>query len=192
MGVDMAGIERDRHRNQIFIINCRAFPYLVVCGMLLAAEVRAGNIFEEDWTPPASRKPIQPPVENGTTKPIMPPNPPAHSTPPAAEARTAPRPEVAPRHAVPAKEDQARSRKLFKELFARDLADRSAAARRALALKLLAEAVKMTDAPTDQFVLLMAASDAAKEAADLRVRARRIPCLRPMTSTDRAWQPTRL
>lgn len=179
MGVDMASIERNRYRNQILIFTGRALLCLGACGVLPAAQARAGNIFEEDWTPPAPRKPIQRPAENGTTKPVVPPKPPIDSTPPATppatppvETRTAPQPEVVARHSVPAKDDQARSRKLFKELFAKDLADRSAAARRALAVKLLAEAVKMTDAPTDQFVLLMAASDAGTEAADLRVCVR--------------------
>jgi hypothetical protein len=53
------------------------------------------------------------------------------------------------------------------ELFARDLADPSLPARRALAHKLIDASAKLADAPADQFVVLGGAIEAAVEAGDL-------------------------
>ncbi|HEX8913704.1 MAG TPA: discoidin domain-containing protein [Humisphaera sp.] len=55
----------------------------------------------------------------------------------------------------------------MREVYAKQLADRSAAGRRRLAEELLAEAAKAADNPGDQYVLLAGAANAAKEAASL-------------------------
>jgi len=68
---------------------------------------------------------------------------------------------------VPTPAEQAKSRKLFKEVFAADLSDHSPAARHALAAKLLEQSVGVHDVPADQFVLLVGAIQAGKEASDL-------------------------
>jgi hypothetical protein len=157
-----------------------------LCGA--ASEVRAGNIFEEDWTPPpAPRKPVQPPppADSSTSKPVIPVDPtptkPA-TTPPVIP----PEAKTATRRSIPEKAEQARCRKLFKEVFANDLADRSIVARRALGIKLLDEAMKMTDSPTDEFVLLVGATDASREAGDLRVLMRAADKLATLYEVDGA------
>jgi hypothetical protein len=63
--------------------------------------------------------------------------------------------------------EQENSRKLMKELFGGEIEDRSVAGRKALALKLLDEAAKTTDAPADVFVVLGGAIQSAMEAGDL-------------------------
>jgi hypothetical protein len=68
---------------------------------------------------------------------------------------------------VPGKAEQAAVRKMMKEVFADQLADRSIAARRKLTAALMVQVEKSADAPTDQFVLLAAAVDAAEEGVDL-------------------------
>jgi SWI/SNF-related matrix-associated actin-dependent regulator 1 of chromatin subfamily A len=84
---------------------------------------------------------------------------------PAAPA-VVPQPPAA-RRPVPAKPEQAAVRKLMREVFTAQLADRSAAARRKLAEALLTQAAKSPDAPVDQFVLWAAAIEAGAEAGDL-------------------------
>jgi hypothetical protein len=61
----------------------------------------------------------------------------------------------------------ARARKAFKDVFATELADHSARAERAFAERLLDEAAKDAKLPTDCFVLLVGAAEAARDAADL-------------------------
>ena len=89
--------------------------------------------------------------------------------PPQAPTQASTRPAIAPVviHNVPAAEEQLKSRKLFREIFAADLVDKSTTARRALAAKLLRAASDSQNAPTDQYVLLAAAFEAGVEAADL-------------------------
>jgi hypothetical protein len=139
--------------------------------LLLPWRVQAGNIFDDNWTPPKPAKPVEPPADASATKPAKAPEPGKADTPvktPTTLATT-PSPTLAPpaRRAIPAPVDQAKSRKLFKEVFATELADRSPAARRALATKLLEQAAGVGDAPADQFVLLVGATEAGKEASDL-------------------------
>jgi hypothetical protein len=137
---------------------------------------RAGNIFDDDWTPPkraeAPREgpvvPVPPPPDGSNpatpervAKPPMPPvaSPEAVAAPPTNEVR---RP-------IPDKVNTARCRKLFKEVFAEQLKDHSVPARRKLAQSLLDYAAKTTDAPADAFVLLTGAIEAAEEGASLRL-----------------------
>jgi hypothetical protein len=112
----------------------------------------AGGIFEDDWTPP---------------KPVGQPHAPAAQPAPAIPA-TQPAAAV-PRLPIPAKVDQAHSRALLKELYAKQIADRSLAGRKKLARTLLDEAPKLADSPTDRFVLLVGAMDAAREAENLEL-----------------------
>ena len=55
----------------------------------------------------------------------------------------------------------------MKEVYAKELSDRTATARRALAQKLLDQAAKTDDNPADQFVLIVGAIEAAREGGNL-------------------------
>lgn len=70
--------------------------------------------------------------------------------------------------AVPGKTEQAAVRRVMKDVFAAQLADRSVEGRRKLVAALLEQAEKSGGAPVDQFVLLAAAVDAAVDGVDLR------------------------
>jgi hypothetical protein len=140
----------------------------LVLALLLADLSRGGTIFDDDWTPPAPRK------ASAATAP-------ATSGPGLAPAKAASRPPPPPattvtptslRRPIPEKADQARSRALFKQVFGKELADRSPSARRALSARLLDEAAKVADVPADQFVLMAGAADAAREGADLALCSR--------------------
>ena len=75
-------------------------------------------------------------------------------------------------------------RKLFKEVFARQLSDRAPAARRILAIELLDAAAKAADAPVDRFVLLMGARQAAMEAIDLSLSEKAVDVLTGAYNVD--------
>lgn len=154
-GPSGAGLAGSRKQFGMAVVGC--------CALLVALmPVRAcgKTIFDDDWKPPVP-----------ATKPAQePPATPADDTPKPVDTTTAP--PTPPRRPVPAAEAQAKSRKLFRDLYAADLANRSPAARRALAAKLLEQAGTVSDAPADQFVLLAGAMDAAKEGADLRLVSR--------------------
>jgi len=134
-----------------------------------AAADRPHNIFDDDWAPP---KPTQTPRPAPAVKPkptpadpapnVVPPNPPANDTLPATPAVI-----PAARLAIPASAAQASVRKVMKEVFADQLADRSIPARRKLTTALLAQVEKSKDAPVEQFVLLAAAVDSAIDAVNL-------------------------
>jgi hypothetical protein len=79
-----------------------------------------------------------------------------------------PGPSVAAKRPIPDKAEQLRSRTLMRELFAKQLADKSAPGRRKLAEVLLAESVKVADNVVDQYVLLAATIEAAKQAGWLQ------------------------
>jgi hypothetical protein len=98
--------------------------------------------------------PVKPDAANAT--------PPTTVNPPAPDAAAPPA-----RRAIPAPADQAKSRKSLKEVFAADLVKRAPAARRELARKLLAQGKTTSDAPADQFVLLVSAVEAGKLGSDL-------------------------
>jgi hypothetical protein len=154
-------------------------PLLIIAALSLSsATAGAGSIFDDDFVPTPARTtppevthqtiaPTSAPLAPGATVPGTPslpsPTPPDVVRPPA-PARS--------RLAVPTSVEQARSRKVFKELFVDELKDRSSASRRSLASKLLAIADKTTDNATDRFVLLIGARDAAAEGGDLRLAAR--------------------
>jgi hypothetical protein len=153
---------------------CLAWP-LIAGGL-----ARAGNIFDDDWTPPKRAEkavaPLLPPpdVSNSeTSEPVAkPPMPPVASP----EAVAAPPARLPPpsslqegRLPVPGKTSTAQSRKLFKEVFSEQLKDRSVPARRKLAQALLNYAEKAKDAPADEFVLFTGAIEAAEEGASLRL-----------------------
>ncbi len=137
--------------------------------------VGAKNIFDDDWTPPKEKVAPQP-AEKRSNPPVEPsPNPvtPAvdpknHDVAPPAViiAEMAPPPTPA-RLAVPAKPEQAASRKLLKDVFAAQLADRTPSGRRKLAVALQDQAEKSRAVPVDEFVLLAAAVDSALEGASL-------------------------
>ncbi len=134
-----------------------------------AIGVHARNIFDDDWTPPPPREPAHPLPEVIATKPAVPPEAGTQSKTPATVPATPVAVVAPPRRPIPSKADQAKSRKLFKEVFANDLADRSVAARRSLATKLVKTAADTADVPSDYFVLLIGAMEAGKESADLSV-----------------------
>lgn len=118
---------------------------IMLAWMMFLSLVRAKTIFDDDWTPP---------------KPT--------------ELTSAPstRPTTGQRRSIPTPADLATSHNLFREVYAADLANRSAAGRRALATKLLDQARTIGNAPSDEFVLLLGAIDAAKEASDLALVSR--------------------
>ena len=66
------------------------------------------------------------------------------------------------RHSVPDRVSRAKCRKLFEEIYANELKDRSPAARRKLAQTLLDEAGKTAEGSPDRFVLLNGAIQAAE------------------------------
>ena len=149
------------------------------CRLVAATPGGSKSIFDDDWTPPAVRKPELPAVP---TK-ALPTTAPATTLPATAPWKDQPGSPPAPppfigtisaRRSMPAKAEQARARRLFKEVFAAELADHSTTARRALAAKLLEQVGKSADAPVDQFVLAMGAADAAREGGDLSMSFRAI------------------
>jgi hypothetical protein len=137
------------------------------------------NIFDDDWTPPKrSEAPVKParpapeaPGKAPTSTETKPPTTTSTSndTVPKAPEPAAPQPSAPAkqRRAVPGKAEQARQRKMLREVFAKELADHSPEARRLLAVRFLAEAEKASDEPVDEYVLLGGAYQAAKEANDL-------------------------
>jgi hypothetical protein len=142
-----------------------------------APHASAGNIFDDDWTPPRQVNrprdvPAQPPppvpnpAPDAAKPPAVPPATPPAIPPPPADAA----PPPAPRHrAIPGKAEQARSRALLKQAFATQLKDRSPAGRKKLAEALLAAGPRTADNSSDEFVLLCGTLDAAREASLLRL-----------------------
>jgi hypothetical protein len=149
---------------------------------IVALSMGAKSIFDDDWTPPAPRKPemastqpAAPVVPTSTTGPVEPVRePPRAATQEAKETGPTTTGVVVARsrHPVPASKEQAQARKLFKEIFAAELAEHSVMGRRALGQKLLLQAARTTDAPVDEFVLLMGATEAGREGADLSLSFR--------------------
>ncbi len=142
--------------------------------VVVSGAARAGNIFDDDWTPPPA-KVVKPVVVAPATKPVVGPEvvvTPA--TKPAARPDVAVHvdpvvttPVVVARRAIPGKGELAKSRKVMAEVFVKELSDKTAAARRALAEKLVGEAGKLGDNPSDQFVVLGGAIEAAEEGGSL-------------------------
>lgn len=143
-----------------------------------------GSIFDDDWTPPVVPKSVEKPAPPSAPPPVSPqtgaPRESSAHAPPTVPPTTAPTaPVESPasaavpaRRPVPEMSAQRKSRQLFKEVYAKELADRSPAARRALATQLIEKAAETKDVPADEFVLLVGATDAGREAADLAVCAK--------------------
>ena len=70
---------------------------------------------------------------------------------------------------LPDKASQTRSKGIMRELYAPQLADRTAQGREKLANTLMAESRKLISNPVDQFVLLIGAIEASKEAGRLQL-----------------------
>lgn len=110
------------------------------------------TIFDDDWKPPAPAKQT---TSTSTTAP--------------AGGSAEPGKTATFRHVVPTPAEQAPLRKTMRELFAKELANPSPSARRALATELIQQATEMKDAPIDRFVLLVGALEAARDGSDLTV-----------------------
>jgi hypothetical protein len=136
---------------------------LLSVAMILVINTRAGSttIFDDDWKPPVSVPTTPPPVNT----PSQPPPPAPRTTSPASGLSRMPMPSLAA---------QTTSRKLFREVFAKELPDHSIAGRRAFGQSLMDEARKSASVPSDRFVLLVGAADAGREASDLALSFRAI------------------
>lgn len=150
---------------------------LIVIYALSAGLTWAGSIFDDDSSPPpAPPKSVEVPQPRTPSDADVPtpPQPSPSQNPPATEAPTATGvpetrlPEAnAQRRSIPAKSAQSRSRRLFKDIYAKELADQSSQGRLTLARTLLQEAGKVANVPSDQFVLLLGAYEAGRDAASL-------------------------
>lgn len=154
---------------------------------MLGLLAHAGSIFDDDYVPPAPHQDFSstPPPTPATVPSSISPAPdgpaPALPTEPH-ESENAP----AVKLAVPPPHEQARSRKLFKELFASELKDHSATARLSLAAKLLSQADQVTDNPSDRFVLLVGACEASSEGGDLNLAERAADAASAIYNVDAA------
>ncbi|MEZ0267828.1 MAG: hypothetical protein ACAI43_24135, partial [Phycisphaerae bacterium] len=161
------------------MVFARAAALIAVLAVTFAAAVPAGaqqkSIFDDDWVPPkaapAAAKPTLPPPEpeKPATSTDVPPTP---GTTEAPSVVVVPLPLPATRRPVPAPPEQAAVRKVMKELFGPQLADRTPAGRKSLFAALMAQADKSASVPTELFVLLAAAHDAGIGAGDLRLVTR--------------------
>jgi hypothetical protein len=146
-----------------------AVAMLAMC--LAAASVHAAekNIFDEDWSPP---KPVVTPPPATLPVAPLPPNvaPPAPVAP--QPVVVAPPPAPPGRLAPPGPKEQAPVRKVMKDVFGSQLADRTPAGRRKLAEILLAQADKSADIPTERYVVLAATYEASIEGGDLAMAGR--------------------
>lgn len=152
----------------------------------LAPSAHAGSIFDDNWVPPQRTEPATRPAPPGTPitavtpAPSIPPipTPPPEVTSPAPAATPVPRPRPPATPALvrdqprnyrptPSKAELSTSRKLLREVFAKQLEDKTTRGRRALAAQLLDEAHKASETPPDNYALLSAAYEAAKEGQDL-------------------------
>jgi hypothetical protein len=144
---------------------------LLTIAMVLAITARAGSttIFDDDWKPPTPAPPLT--VVLPTSQSAVPTTPqPARVTQPQTSVPTTSVPPVmVNRSPIPPLADQTKSRKLFRELFAKELANHAISDRRSFAQKLLAEAEKSGSVPSDQFVLFIGAADAGREASDTAI-----------------------
>ncbi|HYE18816.1 MAG TPA: hypothetical protein VEA69_10250 [Tepidisphaeraceae bacterium] len=153
----------------------RTLALAAVLGFALPTTAQQKNIFDDDWqapkATPAEAKPTRPPAPP-PDKPAPPIAPPPTTTDPAPKVAIVPGPPPVARRPVPAEPQQAAVRKVMKQVFARQLTDRTPAGRKALFAALVAQADKSADLPVERFVLLAAAHDAAVEAGDLTLVAR--------------------
>jgi hypothetical protein len=129
---------------------------------------KAGSIFDDDYVPPKRSEPAKPspaPVAPSVT-PSSSPNAPA---PPAVRPPDGTPPVRAVHRQVPDHATRTKLRKLFEEVYAKELKDRTPAGRRKLAESLLDEARKNPEGSPDRFVLLTGAIQSAEEGQSLRI-----------------------
>ncbi|HET6248412.1 MAG TPA: hypothetical protein VFE47_11990 [Tepidisphaeraceae bacterium] len=141
--------------------------------LVQAPATKAGSIFDDDYVPPKRSEPAaRPPVPVAPTIPPAPspetPAPPVVRPPDAAPPVTAP-PVPAVHRQIPDRATRTKMRKLFEEVYAKELKDHTAAARRKLAESLLDEAKKNAEGSPDRFVLLTGAIQSAEEGQSLRI-----------------------
>lgn len=146
--------------------------YFFAITFLFAPLGRAASIFDDDYSPPKRIEPSSRPSapEPSAAKPAEVAGVPSgvsHVSP--AEVKPASGIKGNVHRAVPSREARAKCRKLFEEVYATQLKDRSPVARRKLAKALLAEAEKADEGSPDRFVLLNGAMQAAEEGQNLRI-----------------------
>jgi serine/threonine protein kinase len=178
-------IKKAHHQTRLMRVSILAISILLITGALmnfrtllnwigvsaavasLGTPAPASTIFDDDWVPPKPRV-VETPASTDTTRPANTTVVPAQPVPAPTPSQVLPSNLVPPaRRPIPDKAAQFKSRKLFEEVFKKELADRSFAGRRALAERLMTEAAKAESVPADQFLLLVGAADAAIEASDL-------------------------
>jgi len=161
----------------------RFLPHAI--GLLLGLPSYADNIFDDGWAPPERAKtPAVKPEKPAKTPPAVTPRPVEPIQPPAAPViPPAKIVTVAPtKRDVPAQTDQLRSRALLREAYSKELSEKGLVGRRALAEQLLRDAKKNDANPTDQFVILTGAFEAAREGADLLL------CFRVVETLDAVFR----
>jgi hypothetical protein len=142
----------------------------LLASLFLAATARAGgSIFDDDYVPPSKRpepaRPAAPPSPTESDKGLV-----AIPTPSAAPlVPPAAPPPVGGRRAIPDRARRVQCRKLFEEVFAADLKERTLTARKKLAQRLLDEGIKAPEGSADRFVLLTGAMEAAEDAMSIRL-----------------------
>ncbi len=154
--------------------------------LLVSSVTRGGSIFDDDFVSTAPTKPVP-----KTPDPVT-PNPGTKTEPTTPDNHAINKPVEPPtgvtvtsaRKTIPVAAEQAKSRKLFLELFAKELDDRNPVARRSLAAKLLEQSAAVSDAPADQFVLLVGATHAAVEGSDLDLCCRAADALATSYEVD--------
>src|SRR2546422_406059 len=106
------------------LVRCRGICLsLLLYAAALSSAAYAGSIFDDDWTPPSPRKIVAPPQDLPPTKatPTTHPGTAAESSVPKPTSPSVA--DAAPsRRPIPEKAAQAKSRKLFKEVFVKELA----------------------------------------------------------------------
>ncbi|MEZ0266966.1 MAG: hypothetical protein ACAI43_19730 [Phycisphaerae bacterium] len=181
----------------------RRWTLALILPLLATPAGAAENIFDDGWEPPARKtEPVTPPrPATPTPQPPAPTPAPAPVKPPAAVDPVAP-PVVAQPVVVtpvvvtpvapilaeqakrnsPTPEQQAKVRILMREVYAPELADRTPAARRALATKLARVAHESRANPAEEFVLYAGAYEAAREGLDLAA------CFKVVDALDRLYR----
>lgn len=158
-----------------------ALAALALSLMLTSTGLAAPNsIFDDEWVPPTKRvepvpvAPVRPESVSPATKPQTPADKPPVIAPPTEVPPPipAPPPIAAARKPIPDKTSQNASRKLMRAAYAKELADRSVVGREKLVAMLIAEASKFVRQPSDQFVVLVGAVEAAKETGSIRLCVR--------------------
>jgi hypothetical protein len=164
---------------------CASHLRLMILALLViwgGSSLAEPSIFDDNWKPsprPQHTAPVKPaPIKPEPTVPEAKP-----IDPKPADAG-APAPAAAPRAAIPDSLQLAKTRKLFRELFSKELASREVQARLAMARKLIDEGAKCPDQSADKYVLLAAARQAALEGHDLQLSFSAIDALAAAFEVD--------